>query len=113
MDPTSGTVKGDLTFVSASAGGDAVFDHPLEASPPQEAMFSPRGPDLEKQTSPAPPKSEIAMNVLQRTMKGKEKEWSSVAEKKRPLQLLDLPVDILREIIGQVRSCSFRLVEVF
>jgi hypothetical protein len=37
-----------------------------------------------------------------RSLKGKEKEWTAVAEKKRPLQLLDLPVDILKEIIEKV-----------
>ncbi|KAF1812720.1 hypothetical protein P152DRAFT_347599 [Eremomyces bilateralis CBS 781.70] len=31
--------------------------------------------------------------------KGKEKEWTVVDERKRPLRLLDLPVDILQEII--------------
>jgi hypothetical protein len=49
-------------------------------------------------------RSESAMPALQRALKGKEKEWSAVGEKKRPLRLLDLPVDILREIIGQVGS---------
>jgi hypothetical protein len=40
--------------------------------------------------------------VVARSLKGKEKEWIAVAEKKRPLQLLDLPVDILKEIIEKV-----------
>jgi hypothetical protein len=46
----------------------------------------------------------ITKDVVSRTLKGKEKEWAAVAEKKRPLQLLDLPVDILREIVGHVSS---------
>lgn len=37
------------------------------------------------------------------SLNGKEKEWTAVAEKKRPLQLLDMPVDILKEIIEKVR----------
>lgn len=41
--------------------------------------------------------------ALLRSLKGKEKEWTAVAEKKRPLQLLDMPVDILKEIIEKVR----------
>jgi len=54
-----------------------------------------------------------AKDIVSRTLKGKEKEWAAVAEKKRPLQLLDLPVDILREIVGHVSlqtipSPSFR-----
>jgi len=43
-----------------------------------------------------------AKDTLKRLLKGKEKEWTAVAEKKGPLRLLDLPVDILREIINQV-----------
>jgi hypothetical protein len=48
----------------------------------------------------------ITKDVVSRTLKGKEKEWAAVAEKKRPLQLLDLPVDILREIVGHVSPQS-------
>jgi hypothetical protein len=43
-----------------------------------------------------------AASTLAKLLKGKEKEWSSVAEKKGRLQLLDLPVDILREVINHV-----------
>jgi hypothetical protein len=46
--------------------------------------------------------------ALLRTLKGKEKEWIAVAEKKRPLQLLDMPVDILKEIIEKVRPAPIR-----
>lgn len=42
--------------------------------------------------------------TMSKLLKGKEKEWSSIADKKGPLKLLDLPVDILREIINQVVS---------
>ncbi|MCJ1248512.1 hypothetical protein MMC30_005730 [Trapelia coarctata] len=35
-------------------------------------------------------------------LNGKEKEWAATAEKRGRLQLLDLPVDILREIIKEV-----------
>lgn len=38
---------------------------------------------------------------LSKLLKGKEKEWAAVA-RKGPLRLLDLPVDILKEIIHQV-----------
>ncbi|TID14332.1 hypothetical protein E6O75_ATG09411 [Venturia nashicola] len=40
--------------------------------------------------------------ALLRSLKGKEKEWTAVAEKKRPLQLLDMPVDILKDIIEKL-----------
>lgn len=40
--------------------------------------------------------------AVAKSLKGKEKEWTVVAEKKRPLQLLDMPVDILKDIIEKV-----------
>ena len=59
-----------------------------------------RLPDRPRESHHAHP---TAKDIVSRTLKGKEKEWAAVAEKKRPLQLLDLPVDILREIVGHVR----------
>ena len=35
-------------------------------------------------------------------LRGKEKEWAAAMEQKRPLRLLDLPVDVLKEIIKEV-----------
>ena len=40
--------------------------------------------------------------VLAKLLQGKEKEWAAVAERNGPLQLLDLPVDILKEIIREI-----------
>jgi hypothetical protein len=39
---------------------------------------------------------------LSKLLKGKEEEWTAVAQKKGPLQLLDLPMDVLKEIIKEV-----------
>lgn len=55
-------------------------------------------PQVMQRTSP----SLVEKAAVVRSLKGKEKEWTAVAEKKRPLQLLDLPVDILKEIIEKV-----------
>ena len=41
--------------------------------------------------------------------KGKGKKWTAPAAEKGSKQLLDLPVDVLREIINQVRSAYFRM----
>lgn len=42
-----------------------------------------------------------------RLLKGKEKEWAAVVEnKKGPLRLLDLPMDVLKEIVKEVRRWS-------
>lgn len=46
-----------------------------------------------------PPKPTGKMAQL---LKDKEKEWAAAIEKKGPLQLLDLPVDVLKEIIKEV-----------
>jgi hypothetical protein len=104
MNPTSETIKDDLAFVHSSGGGDAHFTHSLEPAAAQHSLSNPGDLVLGNLGSGTTAASEFHMNALVKTMKGKEKEWSSVAEKKRPLRLLDLPVDILREIIGQV-SC--------
>lgn len=46
--------------------------------------------------------SDTAPRVLKR-VKGKEKDVAMVSKQKRSLQLLDLPVDILKEIIKEVK----------
>lgn len=43
------------------------------------------------------PRSSIS-NLL----KDKEREWAAVVQKNGPLQLLDLPMDILKEIVKEV-----------
>jgi hypothetical protein len=47
-----------------------------------------------------------ASEKISKLLNGKDKEWAAVAEKKGPLQLLDLPLDILKEIMKQVRHLS-------
>lgn len=39
---------------------------------------------------------------LSKLLKGKEEEWTAVAKKNGPLQLLDLPMDVLKEIVKEV-----------
>ena len=39
--------------------------------------------------------------------KGKGKEWTASISEKGPKRLLDLPIDVLREIINQVRSLPY------
>lgn len=99
MDPTSeSTSKDDSTsIVASSAGGDTTSNPPLNSSPSHFGM-SPQ--EAEKSAPGTTTRSETAMPALQRALKGKEMEWHPLG---RPLRLLDLPVDILREIISQVR----------
>ena len=37
-----------------------------------------------------------------RLLKGKDRDWAAAAHRKRPLQLLDLPLDILKIILREV-----------
>jgi len=55
-------------------------------------------------TQPTEEKAEepVTIDKITKLLKGKEREWTAVAEKKGPLRLLDLPVDILQEIITHV-----------
>ena len=39
-------------------------------------------------------------------LKGKEREWATVIRKEGPLQLLDMPLDLLREILREVSRLS-------
>ncbi|CZS91232.1 uncharacterized protein RAG0_01954 [Rhynchosporium agropyri] len=39
---------------------------------------------------------------ISQLLKDKEQEWTAVAEKKGPLRLLDLPMDVLKEIVKEV-----------
>lgn len=42
-------------------------------------------------------------------LKDKEQEWTAVMERKGPLRLLDLPMDVLKEIVKEV---SFRMLDI-
>jgi hypothetical protein len=45
-----------------------------------------------------------AKSKISSLLKDKEQEWAAVVEKKGPLQLLDLPMDVLKEIVKEVRA---------
>ena len=47
-----------------------------------------------------------ARSSISNLLKDKEQEWASLAEKTGPLQLLDLPMDILKEIVKEARLKS-------
>ncbi|KAI1383268.1 uncharacterized protein F4822DRAFT_419954 [Hypoxylon trugodes] len=58
-------------------------------------------PLLESSSSEAPPREPPVPN-LNKLLRGKGREWEAIGAKPRPLQLLDLPVDILRLIVKEV-----------
>ena len=44
----------------------------------------------------------IAEEKMARLLKGKEKDWAVAAQKRGPLRLLDLPIDVLKIILKEV-----------
>jgi hypothetical protein len=50
-----------------------------------------------------------ARTKISNLLKDKEQEWTAVVERKGPLRLLDLPMDVLKEIVKEV-SRSLRLL---
>jgi hypothetical protein len=58
---------------------------------------------LDPMTSDGGPRGDGSVRKkLSKLLKGKEEEWTAVAQKKGPLQLLDLPMDVLKEIVKEV-----------
>ena len=54
--------------------------------------------------APAPVPSshtEKTSRIVSEYLKGKDQQWKELYEKKRPLTLLELPVDILRLIVKE------------
>lgn len=43
-----------------------------------------------------------SQSLLAKLLQGREREWSGVAEKDKPLRLLDLPLDVLQAIVKEV-----------
>lgn len=76
---------------NASATAAAAVDHDPVSN--GQASAEPMATDAQR------PKE-----ALTKLLNGKEKEWTAIAEKKGPIQLLDLPVDILKAIIDHVRA---------
>lgn len=52
--------------------------------------------------SPVTEHSNRTQMLLAKLLQGREREWSGVAEKDKPLRLLDLPVDVLQAIVKEV-----------
>jgi len=53
------------------------------------------------------PEVGIVRKKFSKFLKGREEEWTAVAQKKGPLQLLDLPMDVLKEIVKEVRKSIY------
>ena len=46
--------------------------------------------------------ADIRRAKMVQLLKGKEKDWAPVAQREKPLQLLDLPMDVLKDIMKEV-----------
>lgn len=98
---------------SARATSPSPFDDDLQSSECPSLVELQISSPAEEVNTPAEPQAEPSLllgaimddhtprDALSKLLKGKEKEWTSTA-KKAPLRLLDLPVDILKEIIHQL-----------
>lgn len=70
-------------------------------------LFREKGPSNTTTTSgldsaERPPQSRASCTIS-RLLKGKEREWAAVSKRSRPLTLLELPVDVLRLVVKEVR----------
>lgn len=93
---------------AADDSGDAgqPSDRPSAFSKTTSATIVPHRPD-ESTLDPMAeqgdaPLEEKIRKRIHKILDGKEEEWTAVATKKGPLRLLDLPMDILKEIFKQV-----------
>ena len=46
--------------------------------------------------------ADIRRAKMMQLLKGKEKDWTPVAQREKPIQLLDLPMDVLKDIMKEV-----------
>ncbi|KAL1623976.1 hypothetical protein SLS56_008028 [Neofusicoccum ribis] len=83
--PAPSSAKAATTSVAAASA----FDH--EPAPSGQASAEPMAADAQR-----------SKEALTKLLNGKEKEWTAIAAKKGPIQLLDLPVDILKAIIDHL-----------
>lgn len=87
-----------ISLVPKSAAATKSFD----ASAPSDADTMKHEMDADAGDKPGKP-DELARRKISKLLKDKEQEWTQIVQKKGPLQLLDLPLDVLKEIVKEVR----------
>lgn len=103
----------------------STFVHQHQSSPPKPDNMSPNDKLQPISEAEAPlsssqggvsvdgsPSTSVSSRDQNRTtvskyLKGKEREWNKVSDRKGPLTLLELPVDILRLIVKEVSSLLY------
>lgn len=101
--PPSPTMsEGTLTPITQD---DSVASRPALSSAKlsASALDHASAPGGQASAEPMAADAQRPKEALTKLLNGKEKEWTAIAEKKGPIQLLDLPVDILKAIIDHVR----------
>ena len=118
---TTSIASPDLAFSdTASQPDDQTISIPKTsaATQPLNDLKSPQpgaGHQMASSGSATPPEKTQKAGVDVRTkisnlLKDKEQEWTAVAKKQGPLQLLDLPLDVLKEIVKEVSPGFIRSI---
>jgi hypothetical protein len=110
---TTGLPSPDLAFSdTASQPDDQLVSIPKTSAatqPSNDLKSSDPGAGHQMATSESATPSEKGQKTgvdvrtkISNLLKDKEQEWTAVVKKKGPLQLLDLPLDVLKEIVKEV-----------
>ncbi|KAG0650636.1 hypothetical protein D0Z07_2514 [Hyphodiscus hymeniophilus] len=107
---TTGIATPDLAFSdTASQPDDQLLSIPktFAATQPSNELKTSAGHQMETSESITPLEKTQKSGADVRTkisnlLKDKEQEWAAVVKKQGPLQLLDLPLDVLKEIVKEV-----------
>lgn len=89
-----------IAIPKTSASSQPSTDLKPNGYPQQHQMST---PELETAGKASEPGMD-ARTKISSLLKDKEQEWTAVVEKKGPLRLLHLPMDILKEIVKEVSA---------
>ena len=70
--------------------------------PPDSTIVQSQPPSAQSSSERAERTGSDARTKISNLLKDKEQEWAAVVDKKGPLRLLDLPMDVLKEIVKEV-----------
>jgi hypothetical protein len=106
MNPFSDPSSDELSSLADASQLPTATDFSSPQSAQKQALEESSAIDVEE-LPPCHPYQRLTPTLEEKTalvksLKGKEKEWVVKPEKCRPMQLLDLPLDILKEIIDKV-----------
>jgi len=122
MIMTTGITSPDLAFSdTASQSDDQLISIPktsAAAQPSNGLKPSDGGPGHQMASDSANPSEKTqkpgvdVRTKISSLLKDKEEEWTAVVKKQGPLQLLDLPLDVLKDIVKEVSSPTPRSIRI-